>query len=66
MNVLFWNIRRLGNDPAKGMLVDLRRAHKPDIVAIAEPKIRRTDLSPRFWKGLRLTFLDENFRGGGL
>lgn len=66
MIVLFWNIKGLGNDPAKNMLAKIQRAYKPDIVAIAEPKILRSDLRVSFWKKLNLTFLDENARSGGL
>lgn len=66
MNAHFWNVRGLGNDPARCVLAELLRAHKPDIVAIAEPKILRKDVSWRFWRKLHLTFLDENHRGGGL
>lgn len=66
MIVLFWNIRGLGNDPAKNMLSEIRRSYKPDIVAIAEPKILSSDLDTRFWRKLNLTFLEENYREGGL
>lgn len=48
MIVLFWNIRGLGNDPAKNVLRELARAHQPDIIAIAEPKILLSDLVTRF------------------
>lgn len=66
MIVLFWNIRGLGNDPSRNMLAEIQRVYKPDIVAIAEPKILRSNLRARFWRKLNLTFLDENAREGGL
>lgn len=65
MLVLFWNIRGLGNDVARNMLYEIRRAYNPDIIAIAEPKVLVTDLNPRYWRGLRMSFLDENSRGNG-
>lgn len=66
MIVLFWNIRGLGDDPARRMLSELGRAYSPDLIAIAEPKVRLSDISPRFWRSINMSFLVENARGGGL
>lgn len=48
------------------MLYEISRAHRPDIIAIAEPKILIKDLKPRFWRSMNMAFLDENSRGNGL
>lgn len=56
----------IGNDPARNMLSEIRRAYNLDIIAIAEPKILLRNLYPRFWRKMQMTFLDENSRGGGL
>lgn len=66
MIVLFWNIRGLGNDPARRMLSELGRTYSPDLIAIAEPKVRISDINLRYWRSINMTFLVENERGGGL
>lgn len=66
MIVLYWNIRGLGNDPARNMLNEIRRAYSPDIIAIAKPKILISDLRPSFWTGMNMVFVDENSRGSNL
>lgn len=64
MICITWNIRGLGNEQSRNALSDLCSSHKPDWVAILEPKILSSSLPRRYLSGLKLTLYMENSRLG--
>lgn len=57
MIVLSWNICGLGNEKTQAVLENLCNTHKPDWVALYEPKILMEHLPHHFLRKLNLVFL---------
>lgn len=62
MVCLSWNVCRLGNKQTRNAIDNLCISHKPDLVAIYEPKITKDALLRNFLHKLNLTFLTNNER----
>lgn len=62
MIVLSWNICGLGNDQTQVALENLCNTHKPDWVALYEPKILQDQLPRNFLRKLNLVFFANNDR----
>lgn len=45
INILFWNVRGIGNHPTRSKLKSMIQEYKVDIVAIAEPIIRDSEIN---------------------
>lgn len=59
MNVLYWNIRGIGNDASQNMLRQHCFSSRPSWVSIAEPKVPFNSIASSYWNslGLRLVGL---------
>lgn len=62
MIYISWNICGLGNDQSRASLENLCITHKPDWLAISEPKILKEHLPRSFLKRLKLAFFTQNAR----
>lgn len=62
MIVLSWNICELGNEQTQAVLENLCTNHKPDWVALYEPKILKEHLPRNFLRKINLVFLANNDR----
>ncbi|KAL6194865.1 hypothetical protein ACLB2K_035940 [Fragaria x ananassa] len=66
MNVLYWNIRGVGNSDFQSELLNICRTQKPDLVCISEPMVAFDSISSAFWFALNLDFVTVNDRGSRL
>jgi hypothetical protein len=62
MNVLYWNIRGIGNFESKIALHNLFLSHKPVIIFIAEPKIPFEHVPSWYWHNIGVTKYSLNVR----
>lgn len=66
--IMVWNCRGAGNNRFKNNFNDIVRQHRPEIVAILEPKVSLQSMG-FFFQNLgftRNTFIDPNGRSGGI
>ena len=66
MNVLFWNIRGIGNAPSQDMLKHHVVSTRPRWFAIAEPKVPSSSIPDSYWNAMGMRFLGENTRPNSL
>lgn len=66
MNVLFWNIRGIGNDISKKMLRWHCNTIRPDLLCLAEPKVPLENIHSSFWSSIQMNFVALNSRVSGL
>lgn len=62
MIILSWNICGLGNEQTQAVLENLCITHRPDWVALYEPKILMEHLPHHFLNKLKLVFMASNDR----
>ena len=66
MNVLFWNIRGIGNEPSQNMLKQHVISFRPLWVAIAEPKVTFDSIPSSYWTALGLRLVGYHVATGFL
>lgn len=66
MNVLFWNIRGIGNEISKKMLRWHCNTIRPDLLCLAEPKVPLENIHSSFWSSIQMNFVALNSRVSGL
>jgi hypothetical protein len=55
MNILYWNIRNIGNSETRTALKNLYLTHKPMLIFIAEPKIDFVNIPAWYWPTIGVT-----------
>ena len=55
MNILYWNIRGIGNNDSRLALADLCRLHNPSLVFIAEPMVAYDSVPSWFWRNIHVS-----------
>jgi len=55
MNILYWNIRGIGNNDSRLALADLCRLHNPSLVFIAEPMVEYDSVPAWFWRNIHVS-----------
>jgi hypothetical protein len=66
MNLLFWNIRGIGNSDTRIALKDFYMTHKPLLIFIAEPEINFVNIPAWYWPTIGVTKYCINNRGSFL
>jgi len=55
MNIIFWNIRGIGNNDSRVALTDMYRLNNAALVFIAEPMVVYDSIPNWFWNNLQVT-----------
>jgi len=63
MNMLYWNIRGIGNSESRTALKNLYLTHKPMLIFITEPKINFAHIPTWYWPTIGITKYCLNNRG---
>ncbi|XP_024630290.2 uncharacterized protein [Medicago truncatula] len=63
MNVLYWNVRGIGNSDTRLALKNLFLSHKPTIIFVAEPMVSFAQIPSWYWPSIGVTKYCINDRG---
>ena len=66
MNLFYWNIRGAGNSASQNMLKHHLLMSRPNLVAIAEPKVLFSTFPTNFWRNTGLSLVSCNQRQQGV
>ena len=66
IKIFYWNVRGIGNDLSKSMLVQHCHINHPDLVCIAKPMVVLSIVIASFWRSLDLVILAKNVKPLGL
>jgi len=55
MNIIFWNIRGIGNNESRIALSELCRLIRPSFTFIVEPMVTRDSIPNWFWTSINVT-----------
>lgn len=63
MNILYWNVRGIGNSDTRLALKNLFLSHKPTIIFVAEPMVSFAQIPSWYWPSIGVTKYCTNDRG---
>jgi hypothetical protein len=63
MNILYWNIRGIGNSDTRIALKNLYLSHKPFLIFVAEPKVNFVQIPSWYWPSIGVNKYCINNRG---
>lgn len=55
MNIIYWNIRGIGNNESRIALSDLCRVNRPSLIFIAEPMVSYDSIPNWYWQNINVT-----------
>ena len=64
MNIFFWNIRGIANNPSREILFNFFKQFSPDVICLAEPMMNFDDFSQNFLISINMKMLTFNLRNG--
>lgn len=62
MNIIFWNIRGIGNNDSRIALSDMCRLNRPSLIFIAEPMVTYNSIPNWYWRSINVTQYCVNIR----
>ena len=63
MNILYWNIRGIGNSDTRIALKKLFLSHKPSLIFLAEPMVNFVSIPAWYWPSIGVSKYCINNRG---
>jgi hypothetical protein len=55
MNIIFWNIRGIGNNDSRLAFADMCRLNNPSLIFISEPMVEYDSIPNWFWRNIHVT-----------
>jgi len=55
MNIIYGNIRGIGNNESRIALSELYRVNRPSLIFIAEPMVPYDSIPPLYWRSIHVT-----------
>jgi hypothetical protein len=63
MNILFWNVRGIGNSETRIALKNFCLSHKPSLIFVAEPMVNFAQIPAWYWPTIGVSKYCINNRG---